>query len=224
LSFYFHIDWGLLADDRHPNQYGNKMTIDPFKITDFERSEAELEEFILFAISVAGKNAATTAKALDRFLSVLYESVSASTPIEALREALKGISWRNLAYLAKLSGLGCYTQRARSFEALVEHSALYDLRTSDIKALSQKKIKGIGPKTARFFVVHSRKDSDFAILDTHVLKYLRDQGVKRVPKATPSEGKDYQRLEKAFLGFVRDSGKSVADFDLAIWTKYAKKP
>jgi hypothetical protein len=43
--------------------------IDPSKVTNFNRTPEELEEFLLFAIVVAGKSAYQQAEKLDRFLS-----------------------------------------------------------------------------------------------------------------------------------------------------------
>lgn len=80
-------------------------------------------------------------------------------------------------------------------------------------------IYGIGPKTARCFLIHSRPNMRFAGLDTHILKYLRGLGYE-VPKTTPT-GKKYKEIEQIFLNLVDKSGKSVAEFDLEIWRKYS---
>jgi thermostable 8-oxoguanine DNA glycosylase len=81
-------------------------------------------------------------------------------------------------------------------------------------------IYGIGPKTARAFICWSRSDVSHAILDTHILKWLKQQGVDRVPKSTPT-GISYMRLEKEFLSRVPAS-MTPAEFDLSIWTSFAR--
>ena len=43
--------------------------IDPRKVTKFDRTLEELEEFMLFAIVVAGKNAFQQARKLEQFLA-----------------------------------------------------------------------------------------------------------------------------------------------------------
>jgi len=81
-------------------------------------------------------------------------------------------------------------------------------------------IHGVGPKTARFFLVHSRPDQEYVILDTHVLAWLKEKGVD-VPKSTPS-GESYLRIEKVALCLFRAYfGKSLdlAAIDLLIWRK-----
>jgi hypothetical protein len=44
-----------------------KMTVDPYNITKYNRTEAELECFLLFCIVVAGKTAYIQARKLDEF-------------------------------------------------------------------------------------------------------------------------------------------------------------
>lgn len=43
--------------------------IDPFNVTNYNRTQAQLQEWLLFSIFVAGKKATTQAAALDRFLN-----------------------------------------------------------------------------------------------------------------------------------------------------------
>ena len=85
------------------------------------------------------------------------------------------------------------------------------------------RVKGIGPKTARFFVMHSRRDQKVATLDVHILKWLREQGVERVPSQTPQNEVAYKRLEEKFLKLAKGLGKDPAELDLEIWKKKAKK-
>ena len=55
--------------------------IDPIHMTQYGKTETQLEETLLFACCVAGKNAISTAKALDRFLlaghKVVYDGWTA---------------------------------------------------------------------------------------------------------------------------------------------------
>jgi thermostable 8-oxoguanine DNA glycosylase len=66
----------------------------------------------------------------------------------------------------------------------------------------------------------SRPNENHAIIDTHILKWLKAQGVSNVPKATPT-AKNYTRLEQEFLSRVPD-GMTPAEFDLQIWKSYVK--
>jgi thermostable 8-oxoguanine DNA glycosylase len=58
------------------------------------------------------------------------------------------------------------------------------------------------------------------VLDTHVLKWLREQGVADVPSTTPA-GRKYAALEAEFLNRV-PPGMTPAAFDLEVWKRYAK--
>jgi thermostable 8-oxoguanine DNA glycosylase len=49
---------------------------------------------------------------------------------------------------------------------------------------------------------------------------MRELGYN-VPKSTPTK-KKYLEIERTFLELADKSGMSIAEFDLAIWNKYAK--
>lgn len=182
--------------------------IDPKKITNFNRTEAELQEFLLFCVVVAGKNSHQQAKKLQAFLDL---GVGA-TPFEKINNMGSVLNvWLNLQKVA----MGQYDRISAVFWAIANWK---NLGTRDLCDLS---VKGIGPKTARFFLMHSRPNQEIATLDTHILRWLASQGVPNVPKATPS-GKRYLVLEKAFLDICRTMGKTPAELDLEIWKSSIK--
>lgn len=189
--------------------------IDPINMTRYDLSEQELEEVILFCCAVAGKNALTTAKALDKFLIGLRADCSTLFDLEGSPFTLLRCEKQDdLAQRLKSCGMGCYNHRARTFLALA-HSDL-DLKKCGIEELEQ--IPGIGPKTSRFFLLHTRENVRVAVLDTHILRFMRDLGVD-VPRSTPI-GKKYLELEQTFIGMADCSHKSLAQFDLDIWNEY----
>jgi thermostable 8-oxoguanine DNA glycosylase len=93
-----------------------------------------------------------------------------------------------------------------------------DLRTATINDLLA--IHGVGGKTARFFLLHSRKDCEHVVLDTHVLAYLRDRWGMDVPTSTPPK-KEYERIERIAVNLIKTDypNFSMAEADLLIWTK-----
>lgn len=192
--------------------------IDPINITKFNQTQPELEEAILFWVCAAGKNGVTAARCLDKLLS--HWRISAKmlaldpSPFDIIRHIH---SQTDLANELKRFGIGCYKGKARTFLQLVW--SRLDLKTCDLDDLED--IDGIGPKTARCFLIHSRPDQQYAGLDTHILKYLRDCGYE-VPKSTPT-GRKYRELEAIFLDLAQRSGKSVAEFDLEIWNQYRSR-
>ncbi len=84
-------------------------------------------------------------------------------------------------------------------------------------------IYGIGMKTSRCFLIHSRKNVQYAGIDTHMLKNLRAHGIEGVPKTTPTSKKLYRRLELEVLRLSKEAGMSPAEYDLNVWNTYAVK-
>ena len=87
-----------------------------------------------------------------------------------------------------------------------------------------EEIPGVGMKTSRFFLLHSDtfyKDK-IAILDTHILKFIKENIDERAPKSTPVIPLTYRFWESRFLLWCFLNGKNVADFDLEVWKKYAR--
>lgn len=81
-------------------------------------------------------------------------------------------------------------------------------------------VPGIGPKTARWFLLRTQPGARFAALDTHILKWLHGRGYD-VPRHTPT-GKRYAEIEKCFLEQADKLGMTPAALDLLIWEQYAK--
>jgi len=189
--------------------------IDPANITNFKRSLFELEEFLLFCIVAAGKNAKVQAAKLDAFLKPARDL--GHTPFMYVRTLnVIGVLREHL----EKHKLGQYNRLEQAF---CTASQFYSVGLQYATTAGLEKIPGIGPKTARFFLVHSQPGQQFAILDTHILRYMRDVHGIETPKTTPS-GQKYLKLEKQFLALV-PTGMSVAEFDLSIWNHYnAKTP
>ncbi len=182
--------------------------IDPSIVTNFNRTDAELELYWLFCQVVAGKTARTQAKALERFL--LIEDLA--TPFDCIRSMIAKDTLRSNLESARL---GQYKRLTRGFT----ESLALDLRKDDVNRL--KEIKGVADKTSRFFLIHSRPNQNIAVLDRHVVKYLGTLGYD-VPVGTPSP-KQYPVLEQAFLAEAIKANMTPADFDLMLWNQFSKK-
>lgn len=184
------------------------MQIEPTKITNFARTDAELQAFALFSLFCAGKNSDYASRCLARLLHKCD-----STPFEYLRE-LGEVGIHNALVASKI---GQYTRLTKAVMGLLN----LDLRTCSLEDLMG--VHGCGPKTSRFILVHSRKDCEYAILDCHLLKYMRDKGCTQAPQNTPTNYKLYLELEKAFLYHAKIDFPcmSVADIDLILWMRYS---
>lgn len=185
-----------------------RFLVNPDKITEYDSSVPELELRILWWVCAAGKNGTAAARLLS---TLLNKWGSGESPFGIVR------SIPNLAQEMKSCGIGCYNHKSKTFFQLVESGL--NLKTCSVEDLEN--IHGIGPKTARCFLIHSRPNQRLAGLDTHILKYLREQGIV-APTSTPT-GRRYRELENQFLALADKAGKSVADFDLEIWVRYRKK-
>ena len=188
--------------------------INPKKITDFNRTKADLELFAVFAVCVAGKNAQQTAdKVNDNFRDVATPTKQL-TPFEAIKNLVDIKVF--VAYL-KMAKMGQYRRIYRALRDLAESGI--DLKTCTVEELEA--IHGIGPKTSRFIIMHSRPNQRLATLDTHILRWMRDQGIE-TPKATPQSKKLYKELEDKFLTLCDKCAILPSQLDLKIWKQYSK--
>lgn len=190
--------------------------IDPTKITKYNMTYPQLEEFILFWVCAAGKNGKLAARCIDNLLKTwrpkVKEIIKSPWPFDIIRY----INYHgDLAEEMRKHGIGCYNNKAKTFLQLIWSNL--NLKTCTVEDL--EKIDGIGPKTARCFMIHSRPFQKLAALDTHVLKFMNDMGYE-VPKTTPT-GRRYREIEKQFIYLAGVCGKTTAEFDLMIWNAYS---
>lgn len=184
--------------------------IDPVRITDYNRSDHELEELLLFCIAAAGKNATTTSRLLEKLLhwGFCYDP----SPFRTIKRLSR--DYNPLSELMRQLGFGCHTLKSRGF--IEAACSGLDLRRCSVEELEE--IAGIGMKTSRFFVLHTRKNANIACLDTHILKWMEYYTGYDVPNKTPSKTK-YLELEQIFLQIAKTMKISTADLDLKIWNK-----
>lgn len=186
--------------------------IDPLKITNFNRTHEELEEFLIFCALTANKPSYRAAVNTHHFLELMGSN---ETPLSYTRELLTtGL------LLPWLEGnkIGPYEQTFRKLAELamgVAGPTVYDMTVESLE-----RVYGIGPKTARMFILHSRPQQEYAVLDTHILRYLRDIGTEWAPKQAPTNPVTYRALERIFLRDAEELGRTPAEHDLETWTLY----
>ena len=194
--------------------------INPYQITKYDRSSSELEEFLLFCIVVAGKTAYIQAQKLEDFLVSVNKRLMMPeniNPFQTIKSAEQhGILFEEI----KLAKLGQYKKIYSGFKYISDRE--YNLSRMTPKILEE--IPGVGMKTSRFFLLHSDtfyKDK-IAILDTHILKFIKENIDDRAPKSTPVIPLTYRFWESMFLTWCLENKKNVADFDLEVWKSFAR--
>ena len=203
----------------------NRYVVDPFNITDFNRTEEQLQVFLMFCVAVAGKKAVMISKKINTFLcslELMYEDLAikrygSAKPFDLLRVARDKSGMRYWIEHTKLGKTKVLSQAFTEFADWADSGL--SLETISIDQLES--VCGIGFKTSRFFLLHSRQDQKIAVLDTHLLHFLRDKGYD-APAVTPSSKQRYSELEAVVLKLAKKAKKSVADFDLWVWRKYTK--
>ena len=179
--------------------------IDPNSITKYDRTDKELLEFWLFCILVAGKKSSWAANKVEELNKVFS--------IEVMFQLDKPL----VKNMLMLCSVGQYERISNA----IHESKSIDLRKVGFLELMQ--IKGIGPKSAAFFLTHSRENESIPVLDTHILKYIRSKG-HAAPKQTPQDPNKYNQLGRLFVELSNNDypNMSLADRDLEIWKSYAK--
>jgi hypothetical protein len=184
--------------------------IDPARITDFNRSAADLEDFLLFAVAVAGHKAIQTVESLRDFYRYGHRTAIESPFAYVRRLDSSG----TLDAALRVAKFGNFGKNARAYRALAGDPAL-DLRVVDFAGLMG--YHGVGPKTAAFYLAHTRGER-IAVLDTHVLAELRALGVP-TPRQTPQRLATYMELSHIYLMLMAEQGRDPVQADLAIWMR-----
>lgn len=210
-------------------------------ITDFHRgtvdnpflyaaSLPELERFILVNMFVAGKNASVQQAKLDQFIGCVRRDLGADIVdtlgvLSAIHNSIPEAEAESniLAWLKEVKS-GQYSRLTSGIMQLAIWIGSGKINLQSCTRAELVKIKGIGYKTASMFLMYTRRNFTGACLDTHILKYLRDEtSVQNVPDSTPVTRTEYRRLEDEFLKIVRASNKSIAELDFEIWSRYRQK-
>lgn len=184
-------------------------------IGDARTSKRSAQWWLLYAILVANKPAEITRTKLDALLRRTGAEPYPFHEIEFL------ISVGRLGDTLRKVRTGQYTRIEAAFRDVVVKLppvAGDDPRNWSLETLET--IPGVGPKTARWFYLLINPDAPVAALDTHVLKFLSDNGVDGVPRATPARGRKYKRLESEFVEHARRLGLSSRDLDFFAWSIY----
>ena len=174
----------------------------------------EKEYFLIFSVIVAGRNAKMAVEKTWRLLEFTWGE---ETPFDLIKHY---IDHNTLTQKLKSLKIGQYTRIEKALRDIinlnVETCTLDDLLACH----------GVGNKTARFFLLNTRKNAEYAVLDTHVLKWLNSLfgNWMSVPKSTPTSGSRYALWEyKAIQAMKKEyPERTLAQADFEIWKTFAK--
>ena len=185
--------------------------VDPKDITKFDRDPRELEEFWLFCLLVGGgKNADNCAAALSRLVG------QAVFPFAYLQLLDKDDL---LLPALKECRTGQYTRLGKSIRHACDCLQRNQEYLSTATAEQLELTPGVGCKTSRFFILHSRADYRVAVLDTHIRQWMKVMG-SDIPQQPPRSKEEYLKYEQECL-LLFDThypSLSVAETDLHIWS------
>jgi hypothetical protein len=141
--------------------------VDPDRLTNYSRTDAQLQELWLFSIAVAGKPAFRIARQVSRFVAALDRT---KLPFDGLKKVLAEEGYGSLYHRVLDAKFGQHTRIAKAFSQSIN----LNLRTATLDELMV--VHGVGPKTARMFLLHSRRSAG-------PRRYPRSQSDQRCPRA-----------------------------------------
>lgn len=181
-----------------------------------EHTQYDLEALFLLALLVAGKTGRVMQRILDRFLS---NAKGEETPFEYIQRLLKQGGRKRLHERLATARTGMYTKVIDCMAELFRQEL--DIRVCSIDELET--LPGVGPKTSRFFIAYSRPEIRVAILDIHIMRFMRDHGID-TPNQTPQNRKRYAELETQYLELADRLGIHPTKLDDDVWQERAWRP
>lgn len=209
------------VSENHPGTVDN-----PFL---FNGTKAQLEKFFLTCVFVAGKNATVQQSKVDQFVECVRRDLGEDVVdtlgvISAIHHTLTEADTEPtvLAWLKEVKS-GQYTRIASIICNVTAKVALPKFHITNASRKSLAAIRGIGYKTASFFKLYTTPGWQGAVLDTHILKYMKEEC--NTTGEAPPNAAEYIRLEDIFLTHIRSKypGRSIPEIDFEIWSKYRSK-
>lgn len=190
--------------------YSSRPLITDENLINFRRTRKELEIFWLYCGFSVGKNRAQA----QRALAALLDMGRGKTPFDRIRYLIQNGTLRKCLEATRI---GAWNRLERFLRQSVTQPL--DLVNASVDQLQS--IHGIAAAKSRLFVLCTRENARCAVLDRHILSFLRDKG-HSVPESTPGSKKEYERIERLWLAEVDKSGLTPAQFNLKRWRERAR--
>lgn len=191
-------------------RYSDAPLITDENLINYRRTRVELEIFWLYCGFSVMRSRERAAGALAQLLDM----GGGATPFARVKSL---IAARRLRRALEATRLGGYTR----LEAFLRDSVTKPLDLESGSAADFRKIRGVACAKSRFFVLCTRADARCAVLDRHILGFLRDAGYP-VPDKTPTSERQYLRVESFWLQEVDKAGTSAARENLKRWRERAQ--
>lgn len=200
-----------------------------------DQSDHVKQKFLLTALCVAGKTASIQEPKVEAFchnVSRWWKKGEMPPILQALGEIGHTEEQRADTILKELKAvkMGQYTRITRALLWLVANmkkAAPGVNWLNNVTRASLSTCPGIGFKTASFYLMYSREACSYAVLDTHILKFLRDIGYAFAPRTTPVDRQKYRYWENQFLAEAFRRGynnRTLRLLDFKLWREHARKP
>jgi len=121
-----------------------------------------------------------------------------------------------------------FVKKAEYIIATIENIYLNDLTIKQIlrqdKCIQETRKNiinysyGLGPKQASMFLRNIGYHTEFAVLDKHVINYMKLMGLTTVSEASFSNISVYQKIEMQLKLYAESFNLNLLHLDLAIWT------
>lgn len=196
-------------------------------LVEFEKRRARIRDWL-----AAAKNRWHNRKSVLFYLvfSLCTPQSKASLCDIAVEKLLKkGILSANISSVAvskELKGVRFPNRKAQYIiEALKKFPGIYGevqklhTRPRELREWLVKNVKGYGYKEASHFLRNIGIDEDMAILDVHILRTLRENGLIGEDEGQTGgvSPKQYLSIEKKFCELAVKLGLKPAELDIAIW-------
>lgn len=163
------------------------------------------ELVLLFSIMVAGKSADRTSD----ILNYMMHTLEGDTPFNKIgRMVERGDALERL----KTFRIGQHNRILKAFREAID----FDVDATPPDPEELRRIPGIGLKTSRFVALVYDRTLPVAVLDTHMLKFLRHIEID-APTSTPGSCRIYERLSTPIVRLAELLAVAPGDLDIAIW-------
>lgn len=173
----------------------------------------EVQARLMYSIIVAGKSANFANAVMERWL--VANAPDVATPLFQIIKRLRDQGALEESF--RKARTGNYSKLVAAMSQIVDMEIDFQTCTpADLEV-----VKGIGPKTSRFFIMWIRPWERYAALDVHILRWLRNIGYD-VPSSTPQSSKKYANIEKWFISEADKAKMSPRELDAIIWDAGSK--